>query len=242
MSRCLAFARRAAFAIGAGAVLVLATSRPTARAAGDEKAPVSADAATAAHQKLVGIWKRSPELSEDPRAKMGAAGGGREPGGGAPGGPGGGGGMPGGPGGGGSGGRGGRPPGGGPPGGGPPAGGGLGDAGFTRPIAFGEELTVTNLTPEITMVDPEGGIRRLHADNKGYKDSSRFEVKTRWEESRLVVETRTGRGSVKETWAVADGPRRLTVLVRMDHPLGGGAVTIKRVFDPAEAAAGREER
>jgi hypothetical protein len=100
-------------------------------------------------------------------------------------------------------------------------------------MAFGSEVTVTNLTPEITMIDPDGAIRRLHADNKGYKDSSGFEVKTRWDEAALVVETKTGRGSIKETWTVTDDPRRLTVLIRMDRP-SGSPVTVKRVFDPTE--------
>ena len=119
-------------------------------------------------------------------------------------------------------------------------GGAPGEGSFTRPMAFYPELTVTNLAPEITMVDPDGEIRRLHADNKPYKDSSGSEVKTRWEAAGLVIETKTPRGQVKETWSIADEPRRLTVLVRMDRP-GGGAFTVKRVFDPSEPGAKRSE-
>jgi len=245
-----AFLRRSGLALWAVAALVLAGTRAAPRVAAAEKPAGSAEAVAAAQQKLVGAWKLNAERSEDPRAKMREAGGGRVPGG-MPGGPGGGGpgGMPGGPGGGKPGSPGGGGWGGGtgargvpPTSGAPQSGGRLGDASFTRPIAFGEELTVTNLTPEITMVDPEGEIRRLHADNKGYKDSSGLEVKTRWEGARLVVETKTGRGLVKETWSVDDDPRRLTVLVRMDNPSGGAAVSVRRVFDPAVTAAEREER
>jgi hypothetical protein len=121
------------------------------------------------------------------------------------------------------------------PGGGAPA-----EGSFTRPIAFRPELTVTNLTPEITMIDPDGEMRHLHADNQAYKDSTDFEVKTRWEAAGLVVETKTPRGHVKETWSITDEPRRLTVLVRMDRP-NGGAFTVKRVFDPSEPGAKRSE-
>ena len=232
----------AGLAIMAGVVLVLTTGAPSARAAMDEKPTVTAEEAAATHQRMVGVWKLNPELSEDPHAKMQAEGGGR-------GGPGGyGGGPPGGGGGGGwggghsgAGGGGGGAGGGGRGGHGMPRGGGApGESSFTRPIAFNPELTVTNLAPEITMVDPDGEIRRLHADNKPYKDSSGLEVKTRWEAAGLVIETKTPRGQVKETWSIADEPRRLTVLVRMDRP-SGGAFTVKRVFDPSEPGAKRSE-
>jgi hypothetical protein len=105
-------------------------------------------------------------------------------------------------------------------------------------MAFNDQVTVTNLQPEITMVDPEGEIRRLHADEKSYKDSSGSEVKTRWDGASLVVETKAVRGKVRETWSVSDSPRRLTVLVKMDRPFGG-EVTVKRVFDASTAEDAR---
>ena len=86
--------------IGAGAVLVLSAGAPAVRAAKDEKPAVTAEAAAAAHENMVGVWKLNPELSEDPRAKMQAEGGGRGGPGGFGGGPaagGGGGGCGGGP-------------------------------------------------------------------------------------------------------------------------------------------------
>jgi hypothetical protein len=234
--------RGAGLAIGAGAVLCLVAATPDARA-GDEKTVV---AAAVAHEKLVGVWKLDPELSEDPRAKMREAGGGRGPGGGGWGGGGGGGGWGGGHGGrGGGGGWGGGHGGGwGGPGGrggyGQPGGGEAGVAearggAVMRPIAFDSQVTITNLTPEITMIDPEGGIRKINADNKTYKDDSGTEVKAHWEDKGLVVETKTARGGqVKEIWSVADEPRRLTVLVKVARPFGGDEVTVKRVFDPSQ--------
>ena len=115
---------------------------------------------------------------------------------------------------------------------------GPGGAEFVRPIAFEDQLTVANLEPEITMIDADGGIRRLHADGRSYKDSNGFEVKTRWEESALVVETKTGRGRTRETWSVADAPRRLTVVVKADRPFGG-ELTVRRVFDATTVEAAR---
>jgi hypothetical protein len=241
VARTAVLVKCAGLAIWAGAVLAVAALEPPVLAGGDEK--VAAPSAT--REKLVGVWKLNPELSEDPRAKMteGSQGGGR-----GPGGSGGAGGRGGGPGGGAPAGGGfGGPSGGGPPGGpgggrgsgGVPGGGPPGEGGFARPMAFGPQVTVTNLAPEITMIDPDGEIRRLHADNKAYRDSSGSEVKTRWEEASLVVETKTGRGTVKETWAVTGPPLRLTVLVRMNRPFGGGDVTVKRVFDHATLDAAR---
>jgi hypothetical protein len=97
-------------------------------------------------------------------------------------------------------------------------------------------ITVTNLEPEVTMLDPEGEVRQLHADDKPYKDESGTEVKAKWEESRLVVETKTQRGSTKETWAVGADPRRLTVLLEIKRSPGGD-VKVRRVFDPLAADA-----
>ncbi len=273
--------KNAGLVLGAG--VVLSGVAGVAAAGGEEKPAVavtapqpsaraaSSGAATpapaAVRERLVGVWRLNPELSEDPRAKMREGGGhgpGGGPGGGGEGGPGGGGPGGGGPGGGGPGG-GGPPPGGGGRGGGPPGGGGggggwSGDGGhggrgmaggpeggprgpggadLVPPIAFEDQLTVTNLEPEITMIDAEGGIRRLHADGRSYKDSNGFEVKTRWEESALVVETKTGRERTRETWSVADAPRRLTVVVKADRPFGG-EVTVRRVFDATTVEAARK--
>ena len=106
-----------------------------------------------------------------------------------------------------------------------------------RPMLFtASQITVTNLTPEITILDPEGEIRRLHADDKGYRDTNGAEVKARWDEEKLVVETKTDRGHVKETWAVTGDPRRLNVLLEIDRPFGG-SVKVKRVFDAVDPNA-----
>jgi hypothetical protein len=185
--------------------------------------PASDQAAGAGRLQLVGEWKLNPELSEDPREKMrqARAEGGR-PEGGAPGG--------------GGGGWGGHGSG---HGHGAPGGQGRGqnrpqgdaEGRWRSMLLTASRITVTNLEPEVTMLDPEGDLRRLHADDKAYKDDTGTEVKARWDASRLVVETKTQAGSIKETWTVDSDPRRLTVLLELRRSSGEG-VTFRRVFDP----------
>ena len=204
--------------VGAASAAVALSSRAPVRA-GDKAA--GDETAVAARRQLVGEWKLNPELSEDPLAKMRQARGeGGHPGGGG--------------GGGGGGGRGGHHGG---------QGGGYGGSGGEgAPRAEGEgparsmmftasEITVTNIEPEVTILDPEGQIRRLQADDKGYKDEAGTEVKARWEADRLVVETKGERGGTKEIWTVGADPRRLTVVLEIKRSYGG-EVTVKRVFDP----------
>jgi len=231
--------RRVSVFLGILGVGVLVSALRTEPVRGGDK-PVDETALAAVRQSFVGEWTLNKELSDDPRAKMregrpeGGGGGGEGGGGGWGGGRHGGGGGWGGGGGGGRGGGGGW-------GGGRGGGGGMGrDAsGASRPGALSggmlfsaDRITITNLTPEITIVAPEGDLRTLHADNQGYQTSGGATVKTRWDGTRLLVETKRERGGMKEAWAVStEPPRRLTVLVELERP-SGGSVRIKRVFDP----------
>jgi hypothetical protein len=165
---------------------------------------------------LVGRWTLNADLSEDPREKMRQARPERPPGG---------------PGGGGM-----NPPSGGGRDGGRPPGRGAGEGPDPGAVAFlrAKELTITNIEPEVSIVEPDGLVRRLHPDGKKYKTSSGAEVKTRWDGPRLVVETKSERGKVKETWTVSpasSGAKRLTVTLEIQQPWGA-AVSVKRVFDP----------
>jgi hypothetical protein len=238
--------RRSISLVGLGAVTLLIGVLRTAPVQGGEK-PVDETAMTAARQSFVGEWRLNKELSDDPRAKMRE---GRPEGG--PGGEGGGGGWGGGRhgGGGGWGGGGGRGGGGGGWGGGGGRGGGGRGGGGSNPDASGagrsgapmggmlfsaDRITITNLTPEITIMAPEGELRTLHADNQGYQTSGGATVKTRWDGTRLLVETKRERGGLKEAWTVSTEPqRRLTVVLDVDRPFGS-SVKIKRVFDPPAA-------
>jgi hypothetical protein len=228
----------------AGVVCAAALAVPSgARVLAGEK-PATDEAGIAACQELVGEWRLNPELSEDPREKMRQARGegGRPEGERPPGGRGGGGWGGGGQGGGSGhhgGGHGGGYPGHGGPGGQGDTQGGPPGEGGGRAISMpftASRITVTNLEPEVTMLDPEGEVRHLHPDEKAYKDDNGSEVKAKWDAKRLVVETKTQRGSMKETWTVGADPRRLTVLLEVRRP-SGGAVTVKRVFDPVSADA-----
>ena len=229
-------ARGRVLLVGLACAASLAIGTRTRVRAADDK---PADDVTAARQRLVGEWKLNAELSEDPREKMrqafaGAGGGGGQGGGGRSGGGGGYGGY-----GGGYGGHGGGRHGGGGRGGAPSGQGASSENGTepARPMVFtATQLTVTNLTPTVTILGSEGEMRQLHADGESYKDESGTEVKARWDASLLIVETKTERGSVKETWTVsADDPRRLTVLLGIQRP-NGAEVKVKRVFDPGRAA------
>jgi hypothetical protein len=236
--------RKSGYAVLGGAC-ALAISAAAARRAEPAEKPAPA-AVEAARQALVGQWQLNTSLSDDPRAKMreGAGGGGGDRGGGGGGWGGGGGG--GGWGGGGRGGGMGRGGGGGGWGGG--RGGGMGRGGGSqsapsarRALLFpAPQLTITNLTPEVTVLAPDGTMRHLHADNKGYKDDDGTEVKARWDEGKLVVDTKGERGNVKETWAVASDPRRLEVLLEVQRP-SGDTVKIKRVYDPVDPNAPKKE-
>ena len=191
----------------------------------------AASAAETARPSLSGRWQLNARDSEDAREKLRQAGGGRRgPGGGLGGGergPGGGGPRGGGPRGGfGGGGRRGGGPGGGRDGGGPRE---AMRAVFEAPA----EITITHTSAEIALLEKDGRLRALHPDGKGYKDSAGAEVKTRWDDARLIVETRPERGpKVVETFALETEPRRLLVNVQLETP-SGTPVTVRRVYDPA---------
>jgi hypothetical protein len=236
--------KRREASIGLLAIMACAVSlavRSGARVLAGEK-PAHDEAGVAACQELVGEWRLNPELSEDPREKMRQAReGGRPEGGGYPAGRGGGGGGWGEGGGSGhhGGGHGGGYGGHGGPGGQGDSQGGPRAEGDGRALSMlftASQITVTNLEPQVTMLDPEGEVRQLHANDKAYKDDRGNEIKARWEAKRLVVETKTQRGSAKETWTVGADPRRLTVLLEVRRS-SGGEITVKRVFDPVATDA-----
>jgi hypothetical protein len=176
----------------------------------------------AAEPALSGKWILNVEASDDAREKMLAAGGGQR----GPGGFGGGGGM---------GHGGGRPGGGMGTGGGHGhgGGGGGGHEGMRAMLEAAHELTITQTANEVAVLETEGRLRAFHPDGKGYKDSSGTEVKTRWRDEGLVVESKRERGpEITETFALEPEPRRLVVTLRFEGR-SGGPISIRRVYDPA---------
>jgi hypothetical protein len=99
------------------------------------------------------------------------------------------------------------------------------------------ELTITHLTPAIAIVEPDGLVRTLQPDGEKYQtEHGEGEVKTRWKGDRLVVETKTERGKMKETWSVSPETGRLLVVLEIEP--GGGrmpAVKVNRFYDRMEA-------
>ena len=99
------------------------------------------------------------------------------------------------------------------------------------------ELTITHIAPAVAIVEPDGLVRTLQPDGEKYQaEHSEGEVKTRWKGDRLVVETKTERGTTKETWIVSPQTGQLTVRLE----LGGGRmpkVEVDRVYDPVEQSS-----
>jgi len=98
------------------------------------------------------------------------------------------------------------------------------------------EILITQTETEFTVLEKDGPLRVLHADDKKYKDDATgTEVKTRWDKGRLRVETKRERGgTTTETWSLTGDPRQLTVDYRLENPFLG-TVTVRRVYGPAQA-------
>ena len=103
-------------------------------------------------------------------------------------------------------------------------------------IFMPSRLTVTNLTPEITILEPDGAVRRLRADATPHRARSGAEMTAHWDGGRLVVETRTPRGRVVESWSASPEPRRLEVLLQVAQG-SGQATAVRRVFSSVERRA-----
>jgi hypothetical protein len=96
------------------------------------------------------------------------------------------------------------------------------------------ELTITQTPAEIVVLETDGRLRALHPDGKGYKNASGAEVKTRWHDAELVVETQGDRGpEIVETFSLEADPRRLVVALVVKGR-SGSPVTIRRVYDPVD--------
>ena len=193
-------------------------------------------AGPAAAPALAGKWTLNKEQSEDARAKMGDAGGGRRPGGWSPGA---GGGMGGGGRGGGFGGRGGGA--GGPGGGFSGRGSGQRDAdrggrsgsmrSFFEPP---EALTITQSAEEIG-VDDGQRVLHLHPDGRKTKsDGGGAETTTKWRGNELVVESKSERGpKITSAYMALPEKHQLYITSTMEGR-SGEPITVRRVYDAAE--------
>ena len=210
--------------------LLILTVTLAAAAAGPAQGPPPSPEA-AEHASLSGRWRLNPEQSEDARKKVNEAMAGRQAGGSGPGGGGAGGGHRGG--GGYGGGRGGGRMGGGGGGGArPPA-----DSPDTLSslLEGPAEMTITHTEAEIAVLEKDGRLRTLHPDGQKYKTDTGGEVKTRWDNGHLIVETKRDRGpSVTETLGLSADRKQLVVILRLEGR-SFGPVTVRRVYDVAAA-------
>lgn len=222
--------RGAVLALGLPAIgLVLAAltlARLEARA--EEKLAVRAN--------LSGHWRLDKEKSDDPRTKVQEGTRGGRPGGmGGPGmgGPGMGGAGRGGPMGGGS--RGGPGMGGGPPGGGRGPGDRPDPEAMKQREAALAELTIEHEDPELTITDANEQRRFLYTDGRETRRDSEngqsLEVKSRWKDGRVVVETSGGRGKVTETYRLGAEGRELIVETRVEGRGEMPGFSLRRVYD-----------
>lgn len=196
-----------------GGLVLVAVGALAANASGAEKA------GDVVRPSFSGSWTLKPEESDDGRAKMKEAMGERRAGRRSPigGGP-----MSGGP-------------GGGPGGQGPMSGGPVGERGsppMAGPMGGGpdpeqmaamrEAMDAAIESPESLLISQDGvafemvldGERavRLYADGRKNKGATGVERKTKWEEDRLVTESKVGGGfgpavKIVETWAIVPAPR-----------------------------------
>ena len=101
-----------------------------------------------------------------------------------------------------------------------------------RPILEpAETLTITQSEREVAIDETFGRSRTLHPDGKKRKaDNGTSEVKARWKNGSLVVETRRDRGrKIVETWQRSVDGTRLTATYKIEGP-SGPALTLKRVY------------
>lgn len=182
----------------------------------DEKRPPSPP-------DLSGKWQLNHKLSENPGDKMREAmakgGPGDSPGG-----------MP-------------------PPGGGgfpgPPTGeGGPGGrrGGFGRgPRVFGgaEKLEILQHEPELTINETGDSdvvrTRTIYTDGRKAEQSGEFggkaETKAKWKGNKLVVETKTERGKLTETYELASGVQQLYITTKIEDEHFPEPISFRRVYD-----------
>ena len=108
-------------------------------------------------------------------------------------------------------------------------------------IASPESLLISQDGVAFEMVlDGERAVR-LYADGRKNRGSTGMERKTKWEDDRLVTESKMGGGfgpSVKitETWAMVPAPAvRLAITTRLEGGLFEKPVIIRRLYERAPA-------
>jgi len=101
-------------------------------------------------------------------------------------------------------------------------------------------LRIEQHQKQIVISDDSGEPRTLYPDGKKHTEKDvndkKTATKTKWEGSELAVETKVGRsGKLTEIYRVGSEGKQLFVLSRLDDPALAVPLTIRRVYDRAEA-------
>ena len=99
---------------------------------------------------------------------------------------------------------------------------------FDAPV----EMAVTATDAEIAILEKDGRLRTLHPDGQSYKsEGGASETRTHWEPDRLVVETKTERGSkITEAYSIDAARHKLKVVVDFANP-NRAPLSVHRVYD-----------
>jgi hypothetical protein len=83
---------------------------------------------------------------------------------------------------------------------------------------------------KVVLTEPEGRVRTLPTNNRNVEVDGR-DVRTKWENNRLVSEITVGNAKVIETYERSPSAPRLIVTARVD--MRGRQVSVRRVYDAA---------
>jgi hypothetical protein len=89
-------------------------------------------------------------------------------------------------------------------------------------------LVVAQDDQKVVLTDPDGHARTLPTNNRAVKIDGR-DVRTKWENNRLVSETRVGNATLFETYERSPSAHQLIVASRME--VHGQQVSVRRVYD-----------
>lgn len=96
-------------------------------------------------------------------------------------------------------------------------------------------LTIVQADASVTLTDNHGRSQRLTVNNKKEKrpvDNRMVEVRTKWDDDRLVNETWLGDGlKLTETYALASGRRQLQVSVKLEGSHLPRPMNFRRIYD-----------
>ena len=101
-----------------------------------------------------------------------------------------------------------------------------------------DRITITNLTPEITIVAPEGELRTLHADDKGYERAAAGRSRRAGTAPACSSRRRASAAGRRRRGRCRQSRAGSPCSWKCERPFGG-TVKIKRVFDPLRDRAPR---